>query len=109
MDAVVAIQEHIDIAGSWKSPAAEQTTNPLPEEKAGDSYDDLLALDGLSEEKKDEESSALASAPREPEKDLLKFLLEYSTVLNPWQREIVEGNIKSSRTNEKPGVRPGRT
>lgn len=88
IDAVLAIQEHVDPRiirkGDWLDnkpgkPAAKRK-RPLSE------YQDLLSLDE-TEEVRDEEEKA--KFPKRPEKDLLFFIEEYSRVLEDWQRDIL--------------------
>ncbi len=86
LDAVIAIQEHVDprydIARENKSAAgkdkgSDTTVKPDP-------YEDLLALDRPQTmgEKRPEEKP-------KPQKDLLKYIMEKSKYLKDWQREIV--------------------
>jgi stage V sporulation protein R len=88
LDAVIAIQEHIDPSIirnklPW-SLQDEEEINPIRLSP----YDDLWNLD------KKKENITLASStkkrfPPQPEKDLLFFIQEYSRELNEWQRDIL--------------------
>lgn len=88
LDAVLAIQEHVDPSIvrnqlPW-SLQDEEEANPI----LVSPYDDLWNLD----EKK--ESITLVSStkkkfPPQPEKDILLFIQEYSQELDEWQRDIL--------------------
>ena len=86
LDAVLAIQEHIDpnlriVRRSPYDPAEK------PTRRRGTDYDDLWRL------REKEEAPAAAGGPRkipeEPEKDLLLFLLRYAPDLTDWQRDVL--------------------
>lgn len=94
IDAVLAIQEHVDpsivkpyrmskdayISSMQKrSPAAKPAPLSSP-------YDDLWSLEKEDSQEKTEPS---VSFPPQPEKDILWFIEEYSAVLEPWQRDIL--------------------
>ncbi|HEU5141101.1 MAG TPA: SpoVR family protein [Bacillales bacterium] len=87
LDAVLAIQEHIDpsLVRPKLSYYAEDETN---EGKRGrGEYDDLWELDeGENEETSGKKKRAF---PPKPEKDLLLFIEEYSQELENWQRDIL--------------------
>lgn len=88
IDAVLAIQEHVDPRiirkGDWLDNKPGKPTKrrrrPLSE------YQDMLDLDQVEETNEDEEK---AKFPKRPEKDLLFFIEEYSRVLEDWQRDIL--------------------
>ncbi len=86
LDAVLAIQEHIDpsIRGH-RGPE-----NVLDEEEVvrKTPYDDLWNLDHKESVKK-KTTHAGQKIPPQPEKDLLYFILEYSRELEEWQRDIL--------------------
>jgi stage V sporulation protein R len=92
LDAVLAIQEHIDPSLmrpklAW---SIEDGTEEESVKKPQSPYDDLWRLD-----KKQEKKSQLPSMrkrkkfPPQPEKDLLLFIEEYSRELDEWQRDIL--------------------
>jgi stage V sporulation protein R len=88
LDAVLAIQEHIDPSLSrHKQRLGRNDTLEAPTKRRGP-YDDLWALD-------DEEQGPLPEGkkrkkfPPQPEKDLLLFIQEYSSDLEEWQRDIL--------------------
>ena len=89
LDAALAIQEHIDPSLlrpklRWKreqdEPAGKTRERTSP-------YDDLWSLD--QKEKKEPEQKTQRKFPPSPEKDLLLFLMEYSNVLEDWQRDCL--------------------
>lgn len=92
LDAALAIQEHIDPSLMrpklrWKR-EPEEPVNKGRERTSP--YDDLWGLD--QKEKKDQEAAAKPAVrkfPPSPEKDLLLFIMEYSTVLDDWQRDVL--------------------
>lgn len=86
LDAVLAIQEHIDpnlrIARKPFGDAPDK-----PQRARGTDYDDLWKL-----RNKDPETvpgQPRRKIPPEPEKDLLLFLLQYAPELEDWQRDVL--------------------
>jgi stage V sporulation protein R len=84
LDAVLAIQEHIDPnLRVIRAKPGEARGNP---KRRTTQYDDLWLLSG-------KEETAVAPVrkkiPEEPEKDLLLFLLECAPDLEDWQRDIL--------------------
>jgi stage V sporulation protein R len=87
LDAVLAIEEHID---------PNLRVRPTREEPDGDrkrrkgerhtAYDDLWDLEVRH---KEEEPPPGVKFPPEPEKDLLRFLIAYSPSLEDWQRDLI--------------------
>ncbi len=91
LDAAIAIQEHIDPSLlrpklRWKQETGDVsvTSSTL---SAGTVYDDLWKLD--PDEKNKEPEKIVRRFPPQPEKDLLLFIQEYSTILDEWQRDIM--------------------
>jgi len=88
LDAVLAIQEHIDpsllrpkLGWEIDEEETEESTEKTTE------YDDLWFVDrGRSKEKKERKKKAF---PPRPEKDILLFIEEYSRTLEDWQRDIL--------------------
>ncbi|RYL94762.1 SpoVR family protein [Sporolactobacillus sp. Y61] len=88
IDAVLAIQEHVDPRiirkGDWldnkPGKPVKKRRRPLS------AYQDLLNLDEPEDVPKEEEK---AKFPKRPEKDLLFFIEEYSRILEDWQRDIL--------------------
>jgi stage V sporulation protein R len=85
LDAVLSIQEHVDLYASDDEPPAEAS----PARQPGP-YDDLWRLDHPTE-------SETARAPQrrsrrrppEPVRDLLAFIRDHSPVLDDWERDVV--------------------
>jgi stage V sporulation protein R len=92
LDACLAIQEHIDPSLlrpklRWKQEAEETTGKPGKTERTTP-YDDLWRLE-RSDDKPADPVKPIRKFPPEPEKDLLLFIMEYSTILEDWQRDIM--------------------
>ncbi|RYL93093.1 SpoVR family protein [Sporolactobacillus sp. THM7-4] len=88
IDAVLAIQEHVDPRiirkGDWLD---NKPGKPTKKRKRPISdYEDLLELGEATEP---DEKTEPAKFPKRPEKDLLFFIEEYSRVLEDWQRDIL--------------------
>ncbi|CDQ21166.1 stage V sporulation protein R [Halobacillus karajensis] len=88
LDAVLAIQEHIDPSLvrpklAWTMEEEESEEKPLQTE-----YDDLWKMDESSSEAKPTFRKQKKFPPR-PEKDLLLFIEQYSRELEDWQRDIL--------------------
>ncbi|MGE6260389.1 SpoVR family protein [Heyndrickxia sporothermodurans] len=90
IDAVLAIEEHIDPSlmrpkltwsiddeDEWK----EEKNIPSP-------YDDLWSLDE-KKNKKPEIKKKIKKFPPQPEKDIMLFIEQYSRELSDWQRDIM--------------------
>lgn len=92
LDAVLAIQEHIDpsLLRAKLSWSIEDTLVDEVEEDsvAKSPYDDLWRLDER-DNKKDASKKKGKRFPPQPEKDLLLFIEEYSRELEEWQRDIL--------------------
>lgn len=98
IDAVLAIQEHIDPSLirppgiSDKSTQYDKRRRQARQEatsaKPPGPYDELWALDTLSEQAA-ETGIADLSFPPEPEKDIVWFIQQYSPGLEDWQRDIM--------------------
>lgn len=88
LDAVLAIDEHIDpslmrpkLAWSLEDSDDDESPDSLP-----GPYDDLWKLDEKPAGPKKAKAKQL---PPKPEKDLLLFIESYSRELEPWQRDIL--------------------
>ena len=92
LDAVLAIQEHVD-PSLWRPKRLPERREKKQEVKKSSKpkgpYDDLLALDELGKEERKEEPRPVKRFPEEPEKDVVLFIEEYSPVLEDWQRDIM--------------------
>lgn len=89
LDAVLAIQEHVDPLIVTRKQTAEELAEEVLEEKSVRKtvYDDLWYL---NDEKPSEKKAAKRQKlPPKPEKDLLLFLEQHSRHLEEWQRDIL--------------------
>ncbi|WP_054956973.1 SpoVR family protein [Paenibacillus dakarensis] len=98
IDAVLAIQEHVDpqIVRPEKLDKQRYTERIIREQKddakrqkAAGPYDDLWDSDDKSLEKAVEEAFLKPKFPPVPEKDIMWFIQEHSEVLEDWQRDIM--------------------
>ncbi|WP_411908533.1 MULTISPECIES: SpoVR family protein [Bacillus] len=88
LDAVLAIQEHIDPSLvrsklSWNMDD-EESEDDKPKRQTP--YDDLW---GMDEPKTREKKKTVKQFPPKPEKDLLLFIEAHSRELEPWQRDVL--------------------
>ncbi|MFD2807357.1 SpoVR family protein, partial [Litchfieldia salsa] len=92
LDAVLAIQEHID--PSLMRPKLAWSLDDLEEEedneqsKSDSPYDDLWSLDSRNQPKP-KKTKKKKKLPPQPEKDILLFIEEYSRELEDWQRDVL--------------------
>lgn len=93
IDAVLAIQEHIDpsIVKPYRMSKDDYISTMRKRESStpvsgSTPYDDLWSLEKSTPQAKQETTE---SFPPRPEKDLLWFIEEYSPRLAPWQRDIL--------------------
>ena len=92
LDAVLAIQDHVDYnllirEDEPLKPGEKATTKPTSE------YDDLWGLDKKAkkaDEERDKRPGKPPKFPEKPEKDILLFLIRHAPHLQPWQRDIIE-------------------
>ncbi|WP_073200420.1 SpoVR family protein [Gracilibacillus kekensis] len=89
LDAVLAIQEHIDptllkAQLDWQKDEEEQQTKRKRTE-----YDDLWDLDQKNINQKSSSVKRKKAFPPQPEKDILLFIEEHSRELDDWQRDIL--------------------
>jgi len=91
LDAVLAIQEHID--PSLMRPKLAWSIDDLEDEevekKKVSQYDDLWNLDDRNKKRERSNVRKKKKIPPQPEKDLLLFIEEYSRELEDWQRDIL--------------------
>ncbi|KMK75656.1 SpoVR family protein [Alkalihalobacillus pseudalcaliphilus] len=87
LDAVLAIQEHID--PSLLRPKLDWSKDELevPLTRKRGEFDDLWDLDKKAQQAPNTKSKK--KFPPQPEKDLLLFIEQYSRELEPWQRDIL--------------------
>ncbi len=88
LDAVLAIQEHIDPHLRVRRKTAEQYEQDRRRRPTVGPYDDLWKLE-VVEKPQEEEERPRRRFPEEPEKDILRFLMENAPDLEDWQRDIV--------------------
>jgi len=91
IDAVLAIQEHID-PSILRPKLPEYDLNEESEKEKivrVTPYDDLWNLDQKTSEIKSTNTPKRKKFPPNPEKDLLLFIEEYSRELKDWQRDIL--------------------
>ncbi|MCE4049660.1 MULTISPECIES: SpoVR family protein [Bacillaceae] len=90
LDAVLAIEEHID--PSLMRPKLAWTMDDVEfeevEETVETPYDDLWGLDSRNKPKK-EKKKIIKKFPPQPEKDLMLFIESFSRELTDWQRDIL--------------------
>lgn len=90
LDAVLAIQEHIDpLLFKGQSQQKELGQDEVEEEKRKTPYDDLWALDHISSLKTIKRIPTRKKNPPKQEKDLLYFILQNSLELEEWQRDVL--------------------
>lgn len=89
LDAVLAIQEHIDPSiVRPKLPEYVFEEEESPNKKVKTDYDDLWDIDEKPKEDKSRVKRRKKFPPK-PEKDLLLFIENYSRELDDWQRDIL--------------------
>lgn len=90
LDAVLAIEEHID--PSLMRPKLSWTMDDVEYEEEEDvklsPYDDLWNLD-KKDDKNSKPKKKIKKFPPQPEKDILLFIESYSRELTDWQRDIL--------------------
>ncbi|MER2090223.1 MAG: SpoVR family protein [Sporosarcina sp.] len=91
LDAVLAIQEHVDPSILRPQRPEEELNEAVEEEEIvrKTPYDDLWNLNQKTPENKKIPSQKGKKIPQNQEKDLLLFILEYSRELEEWQRDIL--------------------
>ena len=88
LDAVLAIQEHVDPTMHQRKQSSEEENQYGEEIIRKTPYDDLWVLDD-KEPKQKKTKPKHAKFPLEQEKDILLFILEHSRELEEWQRDIL--------------------
>ncbi|MDU0205336.1 SpoVR family protein [Paenibacillus sp. MAH-36] len=96
IDAVLAIQEHIDpvLTLSYRQARNRQETNkastPAAKSEATYGYEDLWSLDAKSKPAPSTDNKEEAKRfPPKPEKDILLFIEENAPYMENWQRDIL--------------------
>jgi stage V sporulation protein R len=91
LDAILAIQEHVDPSLHRKRPGPVEVPEKTKwKEKKRGIYEDLWQLDQSGQEESQPSSTSLKKkVPENPEKDLLFFLEQHSDILQDWQCDIL--------------------
>ncbi|MBM7647653.1 stage V sporulation protein R [Bacillus ectoiniformans] len=87
LDAVLAIEEHIDPSLLRSKLSWEEEIEEEEEEIKAGPYDDLWDLDGNKRKKIVKKQKK--KIPPQPEKDIMLFIEHYSQELEDWQRDIM--------------------
>jgi stage V sporulation protein R len=93
LDAVLAIQEHVDPYPDLRARSLEASARRAaepPHAPRPSAYDDLLSLDNATTEPKPDPNQPLHKIPEEPDKDLLQFIAEHGPDIADWQRDVIE-------------------
>ncbi|MCG7335456.1 SpoVR family protein [Sporosarcina sp. ACRSM] len=88
LDAVLAIQEHVDPTLTKRKQPIDELDEEMESYVRKTPYDDLWSLDQQEPATKKSKKKA-GKFPAEEEKDLLLFILENSRELEEWQRDIL--------------------
>jgi stage V sporulation protein R len=92
LDAGMALQEHVDASGyverKQKMRGGQQERTRHRESRSGSPYDDLWALDGTGAPQEPEKEVPARFAGL-PTKDIMLFLIEHSSVLEEWERDVL--------------------
>ena len=99
LDAVLALEDHVDPYADREQYEATRKPGPKQRPAAPGPYDDLW---GLAERAAPERERAVA--PSGPYRDLLLFLLERSPVLDDWERDVV-AIVRQERLYFEPQMR----
>lgn len=98
IDAVLAIQEHVDPQlikpqhldkQRYMELKIKEQKNPDPAVRPPGRYDDLWDIGVKAAEDPDPNAHQVFRFPPEPEKDIMWFVQEFSEVLTDWQRDIM--------------------
>ncbi|WP_248930346.1 SpoVR family protein [Paenibacillus hamazuiensis] len=93
IDAVLAIQEHIDPLISKPYGVARQVHDrkapPQEQTERRFGYEDLWDLENLGKSAEKPEAEETKRFPAKPEKDLLLFIEEHAPYMENWQRDIL--------------------
>ncbi|SES96701.1 stage V sporulation protein R [Salinibacillus kushneri] len=91
LDAILAINEHIDPSLLRKEYEAEKKSEPIfqPNQRLDNDYHDLFGIDPNEQVVEEEAKVQRKKIPEQPEKDLLLFIENHSRELYDWQRDIL--------------------
>lgn len=94
LDAVLAIQEHVDYNLLLREHDDEEDKkDEKSKTKPSSQYEDLWGLEQKEkklQEERDQRPGKPPKFPEKPEKDILLFLSRHAPHLQPWQRDIIE-------------------
>lgn len=95
LDAVLSIEEHVDVLDAGRqAPRGDEDEEPPKRTKdrakeRRTAYDDLLDLDARLEPPSPEPPKTRKRFPVEPQRDVLGFLQEHTPHLEDWQRDVI--------------------
>lgn len=98
IDAVLAIQEHVDPQiirpdkldkGRYTARRMQELEEEAKRQQPPGRYDDLWGIEEEDKGHSNKYAAASRSFPLEPEKDIMWFIQEYSDILEDWQRDIM--------------------
>ena len=89
LDAVLSIQEHVDPYTANEVIEAGPADEAAPKAKTPGRYDDIWDLDERPAPPVTPEAPVGPLTPREPDRDLLRFIGAHSPVLAEWERDVV--------------------
>jgi stage V sporulation protein R len=89
LDAVLAIEEHIDPNFFIKRDAPRSNEAERPQPKPEGRYDDLWKLGEKQEAQSLEAAPKPVSAEHLPEKDIIHYIMRHAPHLEPWQRDVM--------------------
>ena len=87
LDAVLSIEEHVDPVDLPRDQPGADGEKPAGPRQTP--YDDLFALGRSEKRKPDRPERRPKRVPAEPQRDLLGFLMEHSSELEDWQRDVI--------------------
>lgn len=89
LDAVLAIEEHIDPDFFIKREEPTNDQKDVVTKKKEGRYDDLLVVKEKEEDQSNEEERPKQKREQLPEKDLVYYIMKNSPILKPWQRDVI--------------------
>ncbi|MCZ2260215.1 SpoVR family protein [Sporosarcina sp. G11-34] len=89
LDAVLAVQEHIDPSILGRKQANDESDEEIKDFVRKTPYDDLWNIDKKQLPQIESTSRARKKIPLKPEKDILLFIEQNSRELEEWQRDIL--------------------
>jgi len=90
LDAVLSIEEHVDpVELPRDRPGGPGAEHEKPAGARQTAYDDVFALGRSAEGAPARPERRARRVPAEPQRDLLGFLMEHSSELEDWQRDVI--------------------